>query len=560
MARRWRPVLVLVFVVGLVASGHSATAAPVVKPWGTQQVLQPSGLFHVATDGATAVVGDYKWQTGTGEAHVYTWNGASWVWQQTLASPLAPPPTGGDGFGFAVDVHGDVIVVGQHAGGAASAHVFEYAAGSWGHAATINEANGRGLALWGTTIAATTEVGSVVTYDLVGGTWTSTGSLTPATSFAGCEFGYSIDLHEDVLVAGDYFGHEPCDPVVHVFRRNGGSWALEQELGQPSGNGYLDGWIAIWGDTIAVGDPDITGTNTPHVAKVHVYHWTGSTWSRVQILKRPTQNFGDAVAIHDTSLVIGDATTGGTWVYTRVDDPRQATSYGDWRYARYLRNGPGTGRYVAAWGPHVLTSDSRADAYHLRTCWDLIPTKVGTAGHDAITGTSGNDVILGLTGNDVLDGGDGHDIMCGGSGDDRLMGRKGNDVLIGGGGMDRLFGGAGHDRLAPMGGDDRVVGDTGFDGVTYQSVAGPVDVDLDSGVASGSGSDTLESLEWVKGSPGGDVLRGDGLDNSLRGIGGDDLLVGRAGDDLLRGGPGTDEARGGPGIDDCKAETRIACE
>jgi len=101
----------LAFVIGLVASGHSATATPVVKPSGTRQVLQPSGLFHVATDGVTTVVGDYRWQAGDGEAHVHTWNGASWAWQQTLTSPLAPPPTGGDGFGSAVEVHCDVIVV-----------------------------------------------------------------------------------------------------------------------------------------------------------------------------------------------------------------------------------------------------------------------------------------------------------------------------------------------------------------------------------------------------------------------------------------------------------------
>jgi Ca2+-binding RTX toxin-like protein len=445
-------------------------------------------------------------------------------------------------------------------GGDGSAHVFEYGGGTWSHTASISAANGRAIALWGTAIAATTDSGTVATYDLVGGALVSTGTLSPVTPYAGCEFGYSIDLHDDVLVAGDSFSHDPCDPAVHVFRRGAGTWSLEQELGQPSGNGYLEGWIAVWGDTIAVGDPDITGTDTPHVAKVHVYHWTGTTWSRVQILKRSTQNFGDAVALSDTTLVIGDATTGGTWVYTRVDNPRAAASYGDWRYARYLRDGPGTGRYLAVSGPHVLTSDSRADAYHLRTCWDLVPTEVGTAGHDTITGTPAGDVILGLMGNDVLDGGAGHDIICGGSGNDRLVGRKGNDVLIGGGGIDRLFGGAGHDRLSPMGGDDRVVGDGGYDGVTYQSVGGPVDVDFEAGGASGSGNDTLESLEWAKGSAGNDVLRGDGLDNALRGIDGDDLLIGRAGDDLLRGGAGIDEARGGAGIDDCKAETKVGCE
>ena len=152
-----------------------------------------------------------------------------------------------------------------------------------------------------------------------------------------------------------------------MFRRSGGAWALEQELGQPTSKQWTHGWLAVWGDTITVGDPDITGSDTPHVAKVHVYHWTGSTWSRVEILKRPTQNFGDAVALHDTTLVVGDAFTNETWVYTRVDNPGTVASYGDWTHAKRLGAMDGTGGDVAVWVPRVLTSGYRADAYHLRT-------------------------------------------------------------------------------------------------------------------------------------------------------------------------------------------------
>ena len=58
-----------------------------------------------------------------------------------------------------------------------------------------------------------------------------------------------------------------------------------------------------------------------------------------------------------------------------------------------------------------------------------------------------------------------------------------------------------------------------------------MNVDLLAGTASGDGSDTFATVENVIGSPGSDVLTGDGQANVLQAAGGDDTLAGGGGND-----------------------------
>ena len=56
-------------------------------------------------------------------------------------------------------------------------------------------------------------------------------------------------------------------------------------------------------------------------------------------------------------------------------------------------------------------------------------------------------------------------------------------------------------------------------------------------------------IEAATGGQGGDVLTGNGFDNSLAGLGGDDRLNGMGGSDVIVSGLGQDICRGGPGAD-----------
>ena len=176
------------------------------------------------------------------------------------------------------------------------------------------------------------------------------------------------------------------------------------------------------------------------------------------------------------------------------------------------------------------------------TCLGQSATMVGTDAKDKLRGTSGDDVICGGAGDDVLVGVRGSDRLSGAAGDDILSGGRGADELLGNGASDILVGGIGDDRLS---------GGSGADTATYSGAPQTVRVDLERGVASGEGTDSLASVEDVFGSQYRDWLTGGGRNNDLFGLHGNDTLI---------GGPGRDRATGGPGIDTCDAETMADCE
>ena len=98
------------------------------------------------------------------------------------------------------------------------------------------------------------------------------------------------------------------------------------------------------------------------------------------------------------------------------------------------------------------------------------------------------------------------------------------------------------------GGNNIINGGTGTDRVDYRTrQAGSVTVDLSTGTATNAlgGSDTLSSIEDVRGSRFDDLITGDSNDNYLDARMGDDIIYGGAGQDRIRGRDGNDVLAGG---------------
>ena len=248
------------------------------------------------------------------------------------------------------------------------------------------------------------------------------------------------------------------------------------------------------------------------------------------------------------------------------------------------------------WGEELLLSDAAGlDPDAVSGCALLSPTLAScpyqrSLGFVVIEAGVGNDVVLigqslparlpirasGGPGRDRISGGRGHDVIEGGRGDDDLRGRQGGDALVSGFDADRLSGGSGADLLVAAGActGDRLRGGDGTDSASFaRVVAGVVRARIG---AHAVNLDRIRlrapcrrvriqaSIENLEGSPGSDILIGDGRRNNLLGRGGGDTLRGRDGRDRLVAGGGRDALFGGAGPDrlyarDRRADRRIDC-
>jgi Ca2+-binding RTX toxin-like protein len=142
--------------------------------------------------------------------------------------------------------------------------------------------------------------------------------------------------------------------------------------------------------------------------------------------------------------------------------------------------------------------------------------------------------------------------VSGGLGDDRITGSAGSNRLAGGPGEDTLVGQGGNDTLLGGADDDTLTGGPGLDTASFADATAGVAADLLTGTANGDGSDSLNGLERLSGSPFGDHLVGTLGPNRLSGGAGADDLKGLAGNDVLLGGRGNDTLDGGQDSDACK--------
>jgi Ca2+-binding RTX toxin-like protein len=148
----------------------------------------------------------------------------------------------------------------------------------------------------------------------------------------------------------------------------------------------------------------------------------------------------------------------------------------------------------------------------------------GSQYNDWLTGNAGSNTLGGYDGNDVIYGGGDYDSLYGDSGDDTLSGDAGGDYLSGDDGDDVLRGGADGDTL---------YGGNGNDTASYYTSSIGVSVSLTTGSGSGGDAqnDSLNGIENLSGSQGGDTLVGDVGANRLQGWAGKDTLTGGGGAD-----------------------------
>ncbi len=138
-----------------------------------------------------------------------------------------------------------------------------------------------------------------------GTSWTRQAKLLAEGGEPGDELGAALAISGNTAVVGAY-GHGTAG-AAYVFVRSGDTWTQQAELLPDEGEAVNEfgRWLAIDGDTIAVGATSYDNWTTPH--PVHVFVRSGATWT-LQAKLRPegyTESFGNPVAISGNTVVVG---------------------------------------------------------------------------------------------------------------------------------------------------------------------------------------------------------------------------------------------------------------
>ncbi len=272
---------------------------------------------------------------------------------------VAPDNDPSDWFGRAVDVYGDVAVVGapgddEEAIGAGAAYVFERQGSTWtevqkltaGTDAEQFDGFGSDVAVERDLIAVGTpgdneagnDAGAVYIFEWNGSSWERLTKLLPDDpSNAGHAFGTAVDIGIAVPAAGTVEltdvvvgapGADTYQGVVFLFERSGLLWNRLGRFSDSDDSGLYDAGefgssVAIRGDHFIAGAPrdDQSGTDT---GAAYLFGRTNviNIWNQVLALypsnPTPGDRFGEAVALDQDVVVVSAPAFTGNGVSGRV--------------------------------------------------------------------------------------------------------------------------------------------------------------------------------------------------------------------------------------------------
>ena len=145
--------------------------------------------------------------------------------------------------------------------------------------------------------------GNLYVFTKTGDNWTQEAKIPSNGSIENGE----ISISGDTIVAASTYS-------VAVFVRIGTNWTKQAEI--TTGNSLNDWitWVALEGDTLAIGQPYADIGQTTSVGRVQVYQRSGQTWNP-QATLAPTDGesylrFGNSLTLSGNSLAIGAANLG----------------------------------------------------------------------------------------------------------------------------------------------------------------------------------------------------------------------------------------------------------
>jgi MYXO-CTERM domain-containing protein len=259
----------------------------------------PSGGFgvKVTVSGDVAVVGAFQQANGgIGSAYVYARSGTTWTEQAKLTSPAKIQY---DLFGSAAAVSGETLIIGAAAEPAV--YVYTRSGATWTQQAKLAPTDagfgfGDAIAIDGDTVV-------VGTYVFVrqGTTWTQQANLGAQDG----PVGQSVAIAGDTLLLGDGLDAPYADSYAYVFHREGTTWTQEAKLSPTDAakGSAFGNKVSLSGDRAVIASVD---AHAPAGA-AYVFARTGTTWTQEMLLsaKDAPMYFGAAAGISGNGAVVG---------------------------------------------------------------------------------------------------------------------------------------------------------------------------------------------------------------------------------------------------------------
>ncbi len=366
----------------------------------------------VDIDGNYAVVGESKYNGGTGRVYVLFFDGTNW---NKIAHLTASDGELGDYLGYAVAIDGNTIVVGANgdddAGASSgSAYIFVKPATEWEDMTETAKLTGSDLAqsnqfgisvsISGNTIAVgsnyhNSQKGAVYVFEKPDAGWstmTQTAKLEATGAASGDYLGYSLSIDGNTIAAGAY-GRDDSGSnsgCAYIFVKPDEGWTDGYSIARlaasdAAASAYFGKSVSIDNDVVAVGAFGVSSfKGAVYIFEKPTGGWTGTVNNTAKLTESNAANnnrLGYGVSISN-NVVIAGTTVSSAYVFKKPD-----TGWADANETAKLTPSANSsdsqfGKIVAIDGDLIFCSNTADDAIDINSGAVYIYNKPGSGWAD----------------------------------------------------------------------------------------------------------------------------------------------------------------------------------